>query len=101
MHVSFVHPECLWALAFVLVPILLHLFGWRRYKTVYFPHVAALQQAQQRHKRQRQLRRRLILGCRVLAIVCVVMAFARPVWRAGAGAPQTDKPYSRLYIDNS
>lgn len=101
MHVSFVHPEFLWALAFVLVPILLHLFGWRRYKTVYFPHVATLQQAQQRHKRQRQLRRRLILGCRVLAIVCVVMAFARPVWRAGAGAPQTDKPYYSLYIDNS
>ena len=101
MHVSFVHPEFLWALAFVLVPILLHLFGWRRYKTVYFPHVAALQQAQQRHKRQRQLRRRLILGCRVLAIVCVVMAFARPVWRAGAGASQTDKPYYSLYIDNS
>ncbi|MDE6106663.1 MAG: BatA domain-containing protein, partial [Bacteroidales bacterium] len=72
MHVSFVHPEFLWGWAFVLVPILLHLFDWKRYKTVYFPHVAALQQAQQRHKRQRQLRRRLVLACRVAAIVCVV-----------------------------
>ncbi|MDE6515044.1 MAG: BatA domain-containing protein, partial [Bacteroidales bacterium] len=67
MHVSFVHPEFLWGWAFVLVPVLLHLFDWKCYKTVYFPYVAALQQAQQQHKRQRQLRRRLILACRVAA----------------------------------
>ncbi|MDE6439846.1 MAG: BatA domain-containing protein, partial [Bacteroidales bacterium] len=102
MHVSFVHPEFLWGWAFVLVPILLHLFDWKRYKTVYFPHVAALQQAQQRHKRQRQLRRRLVLACRVAAIVCVVAAFARPVWHeAGAVASGADKPYYSIYVDNS
>ncbi len=102
MHVSFVHPEFLWAWAFVLVPVLLHLFDWKRYKTVYFPHVAALRQAEQRHKRQRQLRRRLILGCRVAAIVCVVAAFARPVWHeAGADAFRTDKPYYSIYLDDS
>lgn len=102
MHVSFVHPEFLWGWAFVLVPVLLHLFDWKRYKTEYFPHVAVLQQAQQRHKRQRQLRRRLILGCRVAAIVCVVAAFARPVWHgAGSVASHADKPYYSIYLDNS
>ncbi len=102
MHVSFVHPEFLWGWAFVLVPVLLHLFDWKCYKTVYFPYVAALQQAQQQHKRQRQLRRRLILACRVAAIVCVVAAFARPVWHeAGAVVPKADKPYFSIYVDNS
>lgn len=102
MRVVFVHPEYLWAWAFVLVPILLHLFDWKRYKTAYFPYVAALRQAQQQHKRQRRLRRRLILVCRVAAIVLLVAAFAQPVWRGeGAALSGADKPYYSLYLDNS
>ncbi|MDE7149603.1 MAG: BatA domain-containing protein [Bacteroidales bacterium] len=101
MHVSFVHPAYLWAWLFVLVPILLHLFDWKRYRTVYFPHVAVLRQAQQRHKRQRRLRRRLILLCRVAAIVLLVAAFAQPVWRGEAAWPEADRAYYSIYLDNS
>ncbi len=102
MFVTFVHPQYLWAWAFVLVPVLLHLFEWKRYKTVYFPHVAALRQARQREERQRRLRRRLILACRIAAIVLLVAAFAQPVWRGeGAALARADRPYYSLYLDNS
>lgn len=102
MLVVFLHPQYLWAWAFVLVPILLHLFDWKRYKTVYFPHVAALRQARQRQEKQRRLRRRLILCCRIAAIVLIVAAFAQPVWRGeGAALARADKPYYSLYLDNS
>lgn len=103
MPLSFAHPSYLWAWGFVIIPILLHLFYWKRYKTVYFSHVAALWQAQEQHKRHQKLRRRLILACRIAAIVLLVAAFARPQWHGlrRQEAAVLHKPYQVLYIDNS
>lgn len=74
----FVNPLFLIALVGVAIPIIVHLFHFRRYKKVYFSNVALLREMQEETKRQSNLRRLLILAARILAVVFLVLAFAQP-----------------------
>ena len=48
----FVNPLFLIALVGVAIPIIVHLFHFRRYKKVYFSNVALLREMQEETKRQ-------------------------------------------------
>lgn len=99
---TFVSPLFLWALAAIAVPIIIHLFNFRKYKKVYFTNVKFLRELQQESKSKSRLKEILILAARCLAIVCLVLAFAQPiipdksnpVKNAGASAVS-------IFIDNS
>lgn len=75
---SFLYPGFLWALLLLAIPIVVHLFNFRRYKKILFPNVRMLQQIQQQTKSGNQLRKYLILACRLLALTMLVLAFAQP-----------------------
>lgn len=99
---SFVYPSFLFALFFLLIPVLIHLINLRRYKKVYFSNVSLLQEIQTQSKKRRQLREWLILASRILAISFLVFAFAQPFLKTAPGAYRNDAPaYVSVYVDNS
>ena len=46
----FLYPNMLWGLFALLIPILIHLFNFRRHKLVYFSNTAVLRSIQQCHQ---------------------------------------------------
>jgi hypothetical protein len=75
---QFVNPLYLFGLLAVAIPIIIHLFNFRRFRKVYFTNVRFLQELKQQTQKQSQLRHLLILATRILAIAALVMAFAQP-----------------------
>ncbi len=96
---AFLAPAFLLLAAFAGVPLLVHLLRRRVGRTVDFPAVRYLTRMEQEHSRERKLRHRLLLFLRLLAVVAVALAAARPIARLiGLG----HAPVSlALVIDNS
>lgn len=87
MALTFLNPWLLSGAIFVIVPVLLHL--WRRKPVpVLFPAIQFLRRAEQAARRKLRLREWLLLLVRVLAILALVSALARPVW--GPGTREVD-----------
>lgn len=97
---SFLYPSFLLALSALSIPIIVHLFNFRRYKKVYFTNVKFLKEVQQESKAKSTLKRYLILASRLLALSCLVMAFAQP-YLPGAHSVKKGARLLSLYIDNS
>lgn len=99
---QFVNPVCLYFLLAALIPVLVHLFDWQRYKKIYFSNVRMLQQIEERQRRKARLREYAVLASRVLTVVCLVLAFAEPYIPEhadkSAGRGQTRVS---IYLDNS
>ncbi len=74
----FSHPEILYALAAVAIPILIHLFNFRRYKKIWFSNIEFLKNISIETKKQNRLKHLLILLARILTVVFAVLAFAGP-----------------------
>lgn len=98
---QFVNPLFLIALSAVAIPIIVHLFHFRRYKKVYFSNVAALRKMQQETRKQSTLRQLLILAARILAVVFLVLAFAQPFIPNKNAQRQSGDAFISVYIDNS
>ncbi|MNK12953.1 hypothetical protein D3C87_310310 [compost metagenome] len=97
---KWVYPEFLFALLVLVIPILIHLFHFRKYKTIYFSSIAFVKSVEQQQKNPRKIKHLLILISRVLAFTCLVIAFAQPYF------PHSDKNKQDVqligvYIDNS
>lgn len=97
---TFTAPTFLIGLVAVAIPIVVHLFNFRRYRKVYFSNVDRLEELQNETRRQSTLRQLLIMAARILAIVFLVLAFARPVVSDSAMSVAGSKSVS-LFVDNS
>jgi len=75
---SFVYPWFLWALLAIAIPIIIHLFHFRRFKTVYFTNVKFLKEVKEQTSARSKLKHLLVLCSRILAIAALVFAFAMP-----------------------
>ena len=75
---KFLYPQFLYALAVVAIPIILHLFNFKKFKTVYFSNVRFLKEVKQQTKAKSELKHILILLSRILALSSLVLAFAQP-----------------------
>lgn len=92
----------LWALTALLIPIIIHLFNFRRYKKVYFTNVRFLKELQLESQSKSRLKELLILLFRLLAVACLVLAFAQPVITSNADKKvNLNKKTISIYIDNS
>ncbi len=76
MH--FIHPQYLWGLLAVAIPVVIHLFNFRRYRKIYFTNVRFIQNLQLETQKQSRLRHFILLALRCLAIIALVLAFAQP-----------------------
>ena len=98
MH--FLFPAFLIASLVVSIPILIHLFNFRRYKKVFFSNVAFLKSLQQASNSRKKINRWLILAARCLALLALVFAFAQPYFET-KGKVERGTNYSVIYLDNS
>ncbi len=98
---QFLYPGFLWALAFLAIPIIIHLFYFRRFKRVYFTNVRFLKEVQEETSARRRLRNLLVLSMRLLALTMLVLAFAQPfISRKGEKIKRGPRAVS-IYLDNS
>lgn len=95
----FKHPEILYALFLLLIPIFIHLFQLRRFQKVDFTNVAFLKKVTIQTRKSSQLKKWLTLLMRLLALACIIIAFAQP-YTASKTALNTKKE-TVVYIDNS
>ena len=94
-------PFFLWALLALLIPIIIHLFNFRRYKKIVFTNVRFLKQINQQTKSGNQLKKYLILASRLLALAFLVFAFAQPVIINQKNRLNSKKQLISIIIDNS
>ena len=97
---QFVHPEVLWALSALAVPVLVHLFSFRRHRKVQFSQTAFLREVKQESRSRSRIRHWLVLLLRLLAMACIILAFAQPTWE-NTEHGQAGSRTLALYIDNS
>jgi hypothetical protein len=96
---QFKHPELLYALFLLLIPIIVHLFQLRRFQKVDFTNVAFLKKVTIQTRKSSQLKKWLTLLTRLAAMAFLILAFAQP-FTASKTALNTKKE-TVLYIDNS
>ncbi len=98
---EFLHPYWLFGLLAISIPIIIHLFNFRRYKKLYFTNLRFLKSIKNETRKQHRLRHLLILISRILAIIFLVLAFARPYFPAPGGQKTSAERFVSIYVDNS
>ena len=99
---QFLSPLFLIGLAAVAIPIVVHLFNFRRYKKVYFSNVELLRQLESETQKQSKLKQLLVLALRIMCIIFIVLAFAQPIIPTDKSrAIAVGNQYVSVYIDNS
>tara|TARA_R110002110_G_scaffold92763_16_gene242019 strand:+ start:3900 stop:5825 length:1926 start_codon:yes stop_codon:yes gene_type:complete len=96
---QFKHPELLYALFLLLIPIIVHLFQLRRFQKVDFTNVAFLKKVTIQTRKSSELKKWLTLLARLAAMAFLIFAFTQP-FTASKTALNTNKE-TVLYIDNS
>ena len=91
----------LWGLLALLIPIVVHLFNFRRHKLVYFSNTAVLRNIQQENAKTRKLKYLVTLLLRCLFIAALVLAFAFPYKPEKQVAMDTADHLVGVYLDNS
>lgn len=93
-------PQFLWALFALLIPIIIHLFNFRKFTRVYFSNIDLLKEVKLETKSKSRLKHWIVLLLRMLAIGALVLAFCQPY------LPTTDAEISgdnvvSIFVDNS
>lgn len=98
---SFLYPLFLIALIAVAIPVIIHLFNFKRYKTLYFSNVKLLKLIRQESRKKSILKQILILLSRILAIVALVFAFSQPYIPLSNRTSKAARQIVAVYIDNT
>ncbi len=98
--ITFSRPEVLFFTSAILIPIIVHLFNLRRIKKVQFSNTALLRRVREESSAKRKPKELLILACRILAILCFVVAFAQPILKDSSEEASLGDTVL-LYLDNS
>lgn len=97
---SFLYPLFLAAGLTLAIPVLIHLFNLRKYKTVLFPHTRFLKNIQLNSQKQSQIRYKALLAARLLFLALLILAFAQPFFKNEDKA-MGGKRLQVIYLDNS
>ncbi|RLD72047.1 MAG: hypothetical protein DRI87_06165, partial [Bacteroidetes bacterium] len=98
----FNHPEFLYGLLAVLIPVIIHLFNFRRYKKLWFSNIEFLKNITAQTRKQNKLKHLIVLLLRILAVALIVLAFAGPeLNRNRKRALPTAGGLTAVYVDNS
>ncbi len=96
---QFRHPEFLYALFALIIPILVHLFQLRRFQKVAFTNVQFLKAVTIQTRKSSQLKKWLTLLVRLLALAAVITAFSQPFLASDEIVGK--KSEIAIYLDNS
>jgi hypothetical protein len=96
---SFLYPSFLWALLALAIPVIIHLFNFRKTTQVLFSNTRFLKEVKEASTAKRRLKHYLILFSRLLFLFFLVITFCQPIIPAaeqlGSGRNII------LYLDNS
>lgn len=98
---QFVFPLFLVALATIIIPVIIHLFYFQRYRTEYFSNVRFLKNLKEEKQTRSRLRNLLVLLSRIFFITFLVLAFAQPFIMDDESASGDKPEYISIFIDNS
>ncbi len=83
---SWLRPELLWGLLAASLPVIIHLIGKRKRRTIKFATLRFLERAKARSSTRYNLRQLLLLLARIMAIILLVSLFAGPGMESEGGA---------------
>ena len=95
----FQFPYFLWALGALAIPIIIHLFNFRKTTRIYFSNTRFLRQVKEETTQKRKLKQYLVLASRLLFLLFLVLAFAQPF--LPASEQMTSGKNMVIYLDNS
>ena len=95
----FQFPSFLWALGVLAIPIIIHLFNFRKTTRIYFSNTRFLRQVKEETTQKRKLKQYLVLASRLLFLFFLVLAFAQPF--LPASEQMTSGKNMVIYLDNS
>ncbi|MHC1708109.1 MAG: BatA domain-containing protein [Bacteroidales bacterium] len=99
---QFVNPWFLLGIAGIAVPIIIHLFNFRRFRKVYFTNVRFIEELKLQTQKQSKLKHLLVLFARILAVICLSIAFAQPFKPLNKKVVhQNNTNAVSVYVDNS
>ncbi len=98
---KFLFPTFLFALFTIAIPIIIHLFSFRQFKTVYFSNVSFLKDIKKESKKKSRLKQLLLLIARILTLMFLVFAFSQPYIPANRDVQKQANQIVGIYIDNS
>ncbi len=96
---SFNYPQFLWALTALAIPLIIHLFNFRKTTRIFFSNTRFLRQIKQETTQKRKLKQYLVLASRLLFLLFLVLAFAQPF--LPAREQLTSQRNLVVYLDNS
>jgi hypothetical protein len=96
---QFKHPEILYFLFLLVIPILVHLFQLRKFKTEYFTNVKFLKELSIQTRKSSKIKKYLLLASRLLLLTFLILAFAQPFFKAKDSKNATNELY--IVLDNS
>lgn len=96
---QFKHPEILYLLFLLVIPILVHLFQLRRFKKEYFTNVKFLKELSIQTRKSSKIKKYLLLASRLLLLACLIFAFAQPYFKAKDSANAKNELF--IVLDNS
>ncbi|MGG7036496.1 MAG: BatA domain-containing protein [Flavobacterium sp.] len=96
---QFKHPEFLYFLFLLVIPILVHLFQLRRFKKEYFTNVQFLKEISVQTRKSSTIKKWLLLATRLLLLTFLIFAFAQPFFTAKDSKSANSEMY--IILDNS
>jgi hypothetical protein len=96
---QFKHPEILYLLFLLVIPILVHLFQLRRFKKEYFTNVKLLKELQTQTRKSSKIKKWLLLATRLLLLSCLILAFAQPYFENDKATKKSNELI--ILLDNS
>lgn len=96
---QFKHPEILYFLFLLVIPILVHLFQLRRFKKEYFTNVRFLKELSIQTRKSSKIKKWLLLVTRLLLLTCIIIAFSQPFFKAKDSENSSNEMY--IVLDNS
>ena len=96
---QFKHPEILYFLFLLVIPILVHLFQLRKFKKEFFTNVKFLKELSIQTRKSSKIKKWLLLATRLLLLAFLIFAFAQPFLKA----KDSDNSKNELFVvlDNS
>ncbi|MEE1898317.1 BatA and WFA domain-containing protein [Flavobacterium rakeshii] len=96
---QFKHPEILYFLFLLVIPVLVHLFQLRRFQKEYFTNVRFLKELNMQTRKSSKIKKWLLLFTRLLVLTCLILAFAQPFFKASDDNNKSNEMV--ILLDNS
>ena len=98
---NFKYPEILYALFLLIIPLIIHLVRWKKFKTRLFTNLDLLQELEIKSRKSRKLKEWIVLLLRLAAFASLIFAFAQWFKPSQAELQNVNHNTTYIFLDNS